>query len=512
MLSHRFIQNSTAFLIVVFCATLVLFAYLSRRPLCIDSKLVEKIDRVVESGTHTAYRCSLRKHVAYDGGLNNITQEYAQRLAPVERFIEYLGGFRGRLTITLMKSSEVYFKIQDHQIYATENFLNLPGQLEKTVLKIWLHDQGLAAKDQSLAEEVLSDLFWAAAEGHLNIEDPFTRLNLDEEPRAQWPEMLRDTVGLCQTPWWLSRSAAICQALRQTKQNPGKIDLGSVRPLLSQSLIETYEQIPAAKKMTWLKALISNLSLMHFPETESRTDKSFSAALRTVRQWMSNFRSFDDHFANRFSQQLELHGFRDLTATVHFQALVIYDQIPEQVQRQVEENLQSLERSHLIGYQSGDQIQFSSRGISVTLGDLGAWQADKVIWLGCGSPALDKLKEYSAQTERLLFVDACHEKQTLNIASYLHADAQNFAAKNKAINFIEFHLPSLQLALQKLELQGNKDNDWIRELLKGSAEGQPQKSSLLTEVLGWQEPHYHSQEKAYRSQSAIEAIEWYRVN
>gem|GEM_PF-6912758 len=513
MLSRRALQMWTGSLIVVFCVAVVAFAYVSRRPLCIDSKLVEKIDRVTENGTHTAYRCALGKHVPYDGKLNQITHDFAQRLMPVERFLDYFGSFQGRVSLTMLKSPETYFKIRDHEIYATEDFLNSPGQLEKAMFKIWLRDQMHdAALENSLSEDVLSDFLWTTVKGRLNIYDPITKFNLDSQPRAMWPEVLKNSAEVCQSPWWPAKSAAICQALRGARDTDSQIDLGSIRPLLTQALNDAYQKIPAADKILWLQSFAKNLGHFQLPEIINSAGHDFSQAQRVVRQWISSLRLMDENFGNLFAQELAAHGFHDVAATVHFQALIIFDQTSKESEKLIEENLQSFEQSHLMGYKKADQIQFSSEGASFPLSDLGLWQADKIVLIGCGSPQLEKLQNLSVQAERLLFIDLCQKKVSLDVAAYLKQDAQLFATKNKEINFIEFHLPSLKLALQKVDMNGQQKEAWIADLLKESSKEKSKNPSILTEALGWQEPTYHSQIKAYQSQSAIEAINWYRMN
>ena len=513
MSNRHALQMWTGSLIVVFCVAVIAFAYVSRRPLCIDSKLVEKIDRVTESGTHTAYRCALRKHVPYDGKLKKITRNFGQRLVPVERFLEYLGNFHGRISLTLLKSSETYFKIRDHEIYATEELLNSPGQLEKAVMKIWLRDQMQnLALENSLSEEVLSDFLWTTLKGRLDLYDPVTRLNLGQEPLTLWPETLKNSAEVCQSPWWAAKSAVICQALRTTKESDSQIDLDSMRPLLTQSLNSAYKKIPAAQKIAWLQAFAKNLPHFQLPEGAEKTTHDFSQAQRVVGQWISSFRLVDENFGNLFAHELAYHNFHDLTAMVHFSALIIFDQTSKEGQDLVEKDLQSFEQSHLIGYKNGQQVQFSSHGVSVLLEDLGAWQADKIVMISCGSPQIEKLQDLAVQADRLLFVDLCQNKGNLDVVSYLKEDAQTFAARNKNVNFIEFHLPSLKLALQKVDINAAQKNNWIADLLNENPKDKTKKVSILTEALGWQEPIYHSQEKAYRSQSAIEAINWYRMN
>lgn len=515
MMSRRAFQLWSGLLICVFCGALIALAFVSRRPLCIDSKLVEKIDRISDSGTHTAYRCSLGKRVPYDGKLNQITHEFAQRLMPLERFTDYLGGVSNRITVTLLKSQETYFKIRSHEIYATEDLLDSPGQLEKAVLKIWLRDQVKDSMfENSLAEEVLSDFMWTAAKGKLDIYDPVSRTNLSKASAAYWPEILKSSTELCQTPWWPTKSAAICQALRGQSDSDTQIDFDSLRSLLTQAMNNAYEEVPAQERIAWLQDFAKKLSRFQIPEGVEAKQKNYLQAQQLMKKWIASLHLMNESFGNLFAAELEKRGYHDILVTVRFSALVIFDGVSKENQKLVEKSLLPLEETHFIGYKQDDQMRFASHGVTIPSSEIGSWMADKVILVGCGSPPLQKLEDISAQSERLLFVDLCKPTTHLDVASYLLQDAQAFAGKNKDVNFIEFHLPSLKLAMQKVEASAPQNPNLLVELLKETAvpEGKDKKASILTEALGWQKPTYSATAKAYRSQSAIEAINWYRVN
>jgi hypothetical protein len=514
MLSRRTFQFWSGVLISFFCGALIILAYVSRRPLCIDSKIVERIDRISEAGTRTAYRCSLGKHVPYDGSLEQITQRFGQRLMPLERFLEYLGGPSKRVSITLLNSPETYFKVRGQQIYATENLLKAPGQLEKAVLKIWLRDRVRDTHfENSLAEEVLSDFLWASVKGRLDIYDPVNQRNLAQVPPTHWPDVLKNSYELCDSPWWPVKSAPICQVLRGQSGADPQIDFDSLRALLSQAMIDAYEEIPAENKITFLQEFAKNLSGFQDPEGAPVAQRNYLQAQQVMKKWISGLRALNGNFGTLFAGALARHGYHDLLVTVRFNALVIFDSVSKENQGLLEKSLFPLESTRFIGYKNGDQVMFSSQGgVTIPMSEIGSWTADKIIWAGCGSPQTQKLEEMSSKSERLLFLDLCRPVARLDVAPYITADAEAFAAGNKDVNFIEFHLPSLKLAMEKVEAQGASDPNLLVELLKQSSDGKDKQASFLTEALGWQKPIYSSSIKAYRSQSAIEAINWYRVN
>jgi hypothetical protein len=417
--------------------------------------------------------------------------------------------------VTLLKSQETYFKIRNHEIYATEDLLDSPGQLEKAILKIWLRDQ---VKDKtfenSLAEEVLSDFIWTAAKGKLDVYDPISKTNLSKTAAAYWPEILKSSTELCQTPWWPAKSVAICQALRGQNEGDTQIDFDSLRSLLSQAMNNAYEKLPAQSRIEWLQDFARKLPSFQNPEGIETKQKNYLQAQQLMKKWIASLQGMNENFGSLFAAELEKRGYHDIFVTVRFSALVIFDSVGKDIQKMVEKDLLPFEDTHFIGYKQDDQMRFASRGVTIPVSEIGSWTADKVIMIGCGSPQLQKLEEISAQSERLLFVDACRPTAPLDVASYLTQDAQAFAAKNKDVNFIEFHLPSLKLAMQKVESSAPQNPNLLVELLKEAStdDGKDKKASILTEALGWQKPTYSSTAKAYRSQSAIEAINWYRVN
>lgn len=506
------------------------FAFLSRKPLCIDSKLVERIDSVTSEGTFSAYRCGLHQHVPFNSQLSAQAQDLSRRLQKLEKFLDWLGPLKKRITLTVIEESDHFFRIQEQSIFLGEQFLRSQNQFERVLIKYWIrqkmNDKNLAdsSNHHSLFVESLTDLLFFSYQGNFQVQDVRTGIYLDKAPKALWPEVLNYTSAYCLDPWKMNEDISRClnvidQVVSQSTQEPKKIEYASVRPLLSESLMAAFEQLSGSEKINWLRKLSIYITSQNQIESEVNQDQinnlkvqdqehqSSRSEFEIINEIQSNIENIlkvisqvDDSALNAkmtflISEQLKQRGLFEVSKSHEdYDFLISLDQIDSKLQKQIE----GLDPRHKIAFiENGNRVNNLSSRIPVN--EKSETRARFALLAFCGDIHLDQVLRVGKNVERLTLAQICPNSQ-VNLRSFFEQGIQGLAKENSDLKFIEFHMPSLRLAMKRtpsLERIKSIQPDKIESLLFGS--------------LGWQTPDYNQSLKFYRSKSVIEAIDAYRL-
>ena len=96
----------TSVLALVLVIFMSLFAFVARRPLCIDSRTVEKIDVQISSDKQVSiFRCSTLRRVDYHPRVVKIINEINRRLPILERSLVLLGNFQRDIQMNIVLDS-----------------------------------------------------------------------------------------------------------------------------------------------------------------------------------------------------------------------------------------------------------------------------------------------------------------------------------------------------------------------------------------------------------------------
>ncbi|RYZ81363.1 MAG: hypothetical protein EOP04_24125 [Proteobacteria bacterium] len=195
------------FLVASLCVLTLSMLFLSRRPLCIDSRVVERIDRANES----VFQCSQNRHIPYSIYFTEYLPRIEARVQQVESFLDRIAPMTSKIRLVIVKDPGSYFLIQGNTVYIGEDMLAARGHIEKALLKKWYREnsQNLFAYE-GLFEEVFTDFMIYLVKGNLKLEDPFrgvqTKLN-----GSRWPQVLKSAQAYCQSPWKRSEHYKFCQ-------------------------------------------------------------------------------------------------------------------------------------------------------------------------------------------------------------------------------------------------------------------------------------------------------------
>lgn len=495
----------------LFCSLLVLivvFAYTARKPLCIDTKLVERIDSISDTGTATAYRCRLRRHVPFNEILAQRSAELGPRMQALEKYFEWLGPLNGRINLTVIEGKGEHFKIQGREVFISSSILQSPGQLEKAIFRVWFRERApLTLQSQLLFEESFTDFLYYSYSGDFLVKDPKTGIYLSDDIEAKWPRVLSSYKGYCNSLWRSNEHLRFCNDDLIEKPKD-EIELLTLRPLITQALIESYLEMPSSERLPFLQFMASNLDQFEFHEKNFGMSyfepkrQQFYEAVSQLENWnyflaklgerSQGFQQFSVFFQN----SLKRRGFNEESPKAELDTLVFADSLRKEQIEEIQEQMQAHPHS-LIALEARGKIQMSAAGEELSLQLLGTVKAATGIYFHCGIPKLQELMNLSKRVEKLIFINACGHAQ-FKFEGLFNNGIESFAHQNPSVKFAEFHLPSLLLAVRKLN--GQNPIEFLAH---------NKKESLAP--IGWGVPQYDSAKDAFKAQSVIEIVNWYRL-
>ena len=260
-----------AILFVSFGLVTLMVVEMTRRPLCIESKVVEKIDRLYageklgQIKSESIYRCSFNRSTPFSEFFNAEMKDLSVRVQRAERLLEGVEPFQHRVRITVVQDRPYHFSVAGHSITIGENLLLAPGHLEKAMAKVWYHERRDAFFiHEPLMEEVITDLLVFLQDGDLDIGDPISHVKTSLQ-RAKWPYVLKSVAAYCESPWKLSEHYQECYDL-QTDEIAEQVLPLSLRPLLVSSWVSALKSLSTKDQVAFVRSLAGLLREQHVPE------------------------------------------------------------------------------------------------------------------------------------------------------------------------------------------------------------------------------------------------------
>ncbi len=486
---------------------LVLFAYLVRKPLCIDSKLVERIDSLSPSGSSSAYRCGLRRHVDFDPVLASQARELSRKFQKFERFFDLLGPLKSRVNLTVISGQGNNYKIHDHDLVINESLLKSPGELEKALLRIWFRERVTDdLQSQPLLEESVTDLLYYAFAGRLDLQKVTTGLSLQSDREARWPRILATWKGYCQGMWTSTQDLKSCADRVDSKQ---QLQIQSIRPLLSQSLIESFSSLSSSDQIEFLRSFSRNLNKAQFQvDNFGRSDaepfqQGYQEAAAQIENWIYFFNQLSreseqlQKFSMIFESTLKRRGFDSDSHKSFIDILVFTESLKKEQSQDLLKQIEKNERDLIAVEFDKGQIQMNFGFEAVDGRIFAPIMASNGLYLHCGIPSLHEIGKFAKRVQKLIYVHYC-PGQKIRLEGLFSDGIKSFASQNPDLKFAEFHMPSLMLAIEKLPGQNPLE-------LLSHAQG----DSL--QKIGWQKPRYDKSINAFHAQSVIEMVDWYRL-
>jgi hypothetical protein len=313
--------------------------------------------------------------------------------------------------------------------------------------------------------------------------------------------------GYCKSLWKSNEHQQLCEdSLVEARAD--EIYQPVLRPLLSQSLMEAFRNLNSEERLQFLKLLPKALSKAEFFDKDfgmsylEPHQQTYHEAVVHLDNWsyfLSNLvpqEPLAQKFEHYFDMALKRRGFNESSPQTALDVLIVSDESSKEITQEIQKQLRS-QTDKLIGFESKGELQMGFENEPLSLKVLGPIQATNGILLHCGTPSIAVLKSFSQRVQKLLYVNAC-EHDTVRLDGFIQKGASQFALQNPKIKFAELHMPSLMMALKKAPNLH-------------PIESVAEKRSEALVPLGWQEPTYDESLKAFRANSAIEVVDWYRL-
>jgi hypothetical protein len=509
----------TGLTIVSFCAFVLGIVISTRKPLCIDSKMIDKINMGQDS---VLYRCSIQKGVPLYGYLSEKGNTLAS-LVRAEKFLTTLSPFVSRLKINILPEEGWTYRLQNETLTLNRNLLESEGVPEKAIIKTWLRDLNPEYfYNDLLAEEVFSDLFLTMIQGQFKLEDPFefaktssAKLSLKHQ---KWPTVMKTVSGYCHSEWKIAEHYQMCFNLNKNEGTVGNelMDL-SLRPLLSSVWIGIYSRLNLKEKIELSKALtqiIKQLKLdknFHFNALRSSPDEPmvglFLSVQRLNRLWTNSYQQLQvptyRHLMTIMASELEAKGFKQVMDVVEFDLVYSSDEILQKQSPRIRAMLELAQKNPnlRILLRDPEKAWFMPSLDPVSIKVIHEIKTQKMVLETCSKVDFTRVMDFSKETSRLLVIRTCDPQKPLNFQKFIFTGAEGFALQNKKISFVQFHLPSVMIKRQELTTAG----DVFRFV------GQRKIDSPSFQSLGWQHLEWSEQSQAFRPKGFVDAIELFRV-
>jgi hypothetical protein len=487
--------------------------YLSRKPVCIDSRVVERIDR----GTDSVFKCSLNRHVPFSPYFHDKLPDIDRRVQEIESFIGRIEPFKIPLKIEIVSDKPNYYLLRGDTLFIGEAMLASRGHLEKALLKYWYRQ---SSRDlfayETLFEEVYTDFLLYLAKGDVKIDDPFkglrTKLN-----GSHWPQVLKSVQSYCQSPWKISEHYRFCEHVQsQDSAVADQVLELSLRPLLVSSWVEAYKTLSFKDQFLFLKNLRALVVEDHNPELalvktggippQGAPLQEASEAIRNIGHYMvsSNLmKSSAVHrvFVTLMANNLNRFGYNDSFAGAYFDVLILTDSKVNVKSEQFQHYLAVSKANPLkkIAVKDAGNLWMLPSIYPIRWKSIQGIKASRAIYSKCGNYNFGLIWQFADVTDKLLILNMCKEKQ-INLSGYMAEGLEGFGAQNKDIPFIQFHIPSLLMRKDKLAEVAN-----VPELISRREADNPSFRSL-----GWQAIKWNERAGAYQPKAYVDGIEWFR--
>lgn len=488
------------FLLGSLAAFMLLGLWTVRRPLCIDSRVVERVDRISLETTERVWKCGVNQDVPYSPWMALHLSHLQDEVTKVERSLQSLSPFLNPVRIVVVAHRPWVYRVHEHTIFIGEELLRSEGHLSRGLIKSWIRERNELFGEGELREEVYADLLQTAIFGEFQIED--LERGLRTRLGAKWPQVLKEAKSYCASPWKLSEHYELCG--KDIALFEKQAALWSLRPLLSTALIESWNRLGVFEKVQGLREVTPFLNSEIEDVFEQKT-QGLEGALTTVSTFERDFESRANQAGVRLQKialdvkvQLQKMGFQGEAPGIEFDLLVSSEEKVGGKEEWLHDlaKFARLNGKMKIAVRDEDKLWVlpSLRTLEVKPSDV--LKGRRLTVLHCADMSFEKALSYQSASDKVLFVHSCRP-QAAHFWKWAVEGAESFAKEEKHLPFVQVHLPSLLLKKDQLDLKASL------YALKGS--------EVPSKVFGWQEVKWFEQAKAYKPKAALDAIEWFRT-
>jgi hypothetical protein len=492
--------------------------YALKKPLCIDSTVVQKIDRVTTQGqvtkTASVFSCTVSRPVEYSVDLENSIAKVSVTLAKTTALLNSIKPFKQKLQISVREDRPLMFQVIKNKINIGSSFVNMDYHLSRAVIKSWIAENKNSMKvDTTLFDESLTDFILYVLTGKVELEDPTDKIRT-KLGSVKWPQVIKSAKGYCLSAWKYAEHAESSGVYFEDKNADAEAAVYSLRPLLTSSIIASYNELSMKQKSNLVQSIPMILSSMNLPS--EKIIESMLVDSNPLHNGMLNINKFTDLILSStlqsrgevyqlytgMTQHLQQYGVTDSFAEAYFDYLIEYngelrDNSPfYKTLAQAAVNNPDIQ----VAVKDQNSIWILPSKTALPIKVFNQIQARQIIFMGCDNHKNIHVEQFFQKAEKLMLVNECDQTVEYNFESLFHDGIKAFIGKNHKFNFVQLHVPSLEMIRKDLAPSQNyfelvKNRDISRKEFK---------------TLGWSKVQWKKDLQAYRPEAVVDAIEYFR--
>lgn len=502
-------------------AALLSFAFLSlsllffsRKPLCLNTRLVDKMERLGAQSKEQVFKCDLNRTIPYSIYWRENLQSLNLRLQRLESALSLFSVPDRGLQVVVFKEKENIQILQGNTVYISENLLEKDGLFESLIVQGWLREMnpGFFEKN-SLLVEALTENFLYSAYG----EKSFEKIRTEKRQNRNWflqvatassegcikKQRLTDKFNLCldgSQPLWMDTQKFAVQSwmvvfkslpwnekipfLKELIQIVKRVSVDPLKDGTLEGDLQKANESPEEVAHNNLKLLISVLAQSN-PGTEDVLFQKFLVRLGSL---------------------FQKEGLQDIVEDATL-SLVYF--VEEELTKESSLYLSMMELSRKnpnekIAMLDQKKVWFFPSGLSLPRESLRWVKSKKMVFQTCRSLNMSQIQQFAVVSDRFLLIKNCDSAQVPLLAQFLKKGAEGFALQNPNLAFVHFHLPSLMMKKDKVNPQQD-----IFELLSRRQVASQQDS--ISTVFGWQQLEWKKDLQAYSPRAYVDAINLFRT-
>ena len=418
----------------------------------------------------------------------------ATALSGIENGISALGGLPLPLTLVVNFDEPYRYLVGDVRLELGSKVAMSDGQLEKAVIKAWLHQRADKSVTSSLLRmDVVSDLLLAMLTGKMSLAIPGDEGLFEPVEIGNWLGFATAFSASCEAPWRAMELRDLCG-------QSASINPQSFRPLLDSLIWSVYRSVPDFSRVDFLSAWLLTLQTPKPQIVAARSLKLSEEKIWLTRELanllpVAQIPAAQKYTLSAFSQAV--HKARLSEDEGLFVDYVFHSE--QDIQSRVFESAKN-KKNAIAAVMTDDGLKLVRGQIEIANSEIPNVQTRVLVWENCRAPHIEEVLGEKLKNERFLFVQNCNERTPAIYGTLIDGGIEAFAYSNQSAPFLLLRREALRLAVNRASLNPMMN---LKDLMaKGSARS--------LELLGLERASLRHDIQAYRVLGAIEAVEWFR--
>lgn len=491
------------FLLVLLVVDLVLLAFITRKPLCIESTLIDEIEWITPDSKKTSlFNCNSKNKIPVEEVFIEKHDDLQKRISQLENLlkINFKPAFPIKLTIQGGGSSILQIA-PDSIVIGEDLFLNKKWVFERAYLRSWLQQFQKGQGMGLLRLDIMSYfLMW-----NLGVRDQFE--DTWQSILKQWPYMATTWSGYCSSPIKDEAYTSLCISPSFTKKAEAFMPL-TLSFWFAFKLWQAFQALPIGDQMgffTTIPQFVEALSLTEdIPLSEMTLTEMDQFVRKEAEVWKLSlekvsYSTYGSIFQIKMNSDLDM--VNDLGKVDLF---VKKDNDWTAQEIQYFQNLTMNELNYRILSENPEGYWSFPWLAPISIKAIPSVRAANFIFITCEWPTVKKLLDFQEHAEKVIVVKSCPDEPTSIIYSgFLHRGLQFFSLDNKDIQFIYVNIDALRFLIKR--------DESLRDRKLGAFSQSNGRKNYLAEKANWSSALWNQKYRAYEVQATIDTVEWFKL-